>query len=609
MTTQATNPPGYVPFIPDNAPFSEDQRAWLNGFLAGIFSVAQSAPADPPPSLKIAVLYASQSGTAEGLARKITRELKAKGHVASLASLEGYTPAALAEERYAIFIASTYGEGEAPDAAQPFYQKLCVEQLPRYLDLSYSVLAIGDSHYEQFCKFGAELDNKLAALGAVRLYDRVDCDVDLDETFAHWKEGLYARLEPIVAARPSRNSPSSSLAAASLSEPKSAPAVSANQDTASAHTRENPFLAPIIDMRTLTQDVSSKQTMHLAFSIADSTLKYEAGDACGVIPENDRRLVSEVISALNFSPDAPVQLPNPKSGSASLADALTHHLQITRLTRKIIQAYATIGNCQPLFDLLAPDGEALLEKYAYDRGLIDLIHDYPGVLHNPADLVAMLPKLAPRLYSISSSPFAHAGEIHTTIAVVRYRSHDRERGGVCSTLLADRTATGERRPIYIQPNKKFRLPTAPDTPIVMIGPGTGIAPFRSFLHERRALAATGRYWLFFGERSATTDFLYREELESMLADGHLTRLDTAFSRDQECKIYVQDRMAEHGAELWKWIDGGASIYVCGDASRMAKDVDAALHRIAEKQGNMNHEGAQDYIHTMKDQHRYHRDVY
>lgn len=605
MTTQTANSPGLVPYIPDNAPFSEDQRAWLNGFLAGIFSMTQAAaPADPPPSLKIAVLYASQSGTAEGLARKVAKELKAKGHVASLTSLEGYTPAALAEERYAIFIASTYGEGEAPDVAQPFYQRLCVEHLPRYLDLSYSVLALGDSHYEHFCKFGVDLDHKLASLGAVRLYDRVDCDVDLDETFAHWKEGLYARLESVVATRPARNSPFSSVANL---EPRSARVASSDVPDAPAYTRENPFLAPLVDKRPLTRDVSSKQTMHLAFSIADSSLKYEAGDACGVIPENDSQLVAEIIAALNFSPETLVRLP--KAGAATLTDALTHHLQITRLNRKMIEAYATIGNCQLLFDLLVPDRQALLEKYTYDRGLIDLIHDYPGALHNPADLVAMLPRLAPRLYSISSSPFAHAGEVHTTIAVVRYRSHNRERGGVCSTLLADRTCAGDLRPIYIHPNKKFRLPVAKDTPIVMIGPGTGVAPFRGFLHERRALGATGKNWLFFGERSASSDFLYREELEAMVADGHLTRLDTAFSRDQERKIYVQDRMVEQGAQLWNWIQDGANLYVCGDASRMAKDVEAALHRIVEKQGGLGQEAAQEYIHAMKEDHRYHRDVY
>lgn len=603
MTTQATGFPTLVPYIPDNAPFNDDQRAWLNGFLAGIFSSAQPAVVtEAPLSLKVAVLYASQSGTAEGLARKVAKDLKSKGHIASLISLEGYTPAALAEERYAILIASTYGDGDAPDAVKPFYEKLCIERFPRYQDLSYAVLALGDSHYEHFCKFGTDLDNKLDSLGAVRLHDRVDCDVDLDDAFTNWKQGLYSRLESIVSTRPAKNTPSPST---KTTTPLIKP--TASETSTCAYTRENPFLAPVVDKHPLTREISSKLTMHMAFSIADSNLKYEAGDACGVVPQNDHQLVDDIITMLNFSPQAPVQLS--KSGTTTLIDTLTNHLQITRLTRKMIEAYATIGNCKPLFGLLIPEQQAHLEKYTYDRGLIDLLHDYPGVLHDPADLVAMLPKLAPRLYSISSSPYAHTGEIHTTVAVVRYRAHNRERGGVCSTLLADRTHTGERRAIYIQPNKKFRLPQQSDAPIIMIGPGTGIAPFRAFLHQRRALSATGKNWLFFGERSAATDFLYRDELESMLKDKHLTHLDLAFSRDQEHKVYVQDKMLEQAPRFWSWLQDGASIYVCGDAARMAKDVDATLHSIVAQQGNLDAEAAAEYVQTLKDDLRYHRDVY
>ena len=598
MTTQTTST--LVPYIPDNAPFDSDQRAWLNGFLAGIFSSAQPAIAtEAPLSLKIAVLYASQSGTSESLARKVAKDLKSKGHIASLISLEGYTPAALAEERYAIIIASTYGDGDAPDAVKPFYEKLCIEHFPRYQDLSYAVLALGDSHYEHFCKFGIDLDNKLDSLGAVRLHDRVDCDVDLDDAFANWKQGLYSRLESIVSTRPAKNTPPSAKIVA--------PTPKTIASETSTYTRENPFLAPLVDKRALTCEVSSKLTMHMAFSIAESNLKYDAGDACGIVAQNDHQLVDDIITMLNFSPQAPVQLA--KSGATTLLDALTNHLQITRLTRKMIEAYATIGNCKPLFGLLIPEQQVHLEKYTYDRGLIDLLHDYPGVLHNPADLIAMLPKLAPRLYSISSSPYAHTGEIHTTVAVVRYRSHNRERGGVCSTLLADRTNTGERRAIYIQPNKKFRLPQQSDAPIIMIGPGTGIAPFRAFLHQRRALSATGKNWLFFGERSAATDFLYRDELESMLKDKHLTHLDLAFSRDQEHKVYVQDKMLEQAPRFWSWLQDGASIYVCGDAARMAKDVDATLHAIVSQQGKLDAEAATEYVQTLKDDHRYHRDVY
>lgn len=589
-----------VPFIPDNAPFNSEQRSWLNGFLAGIYSVAPAvAPAaDPPPSLKIAVLYASQSGTAEALARKVAKDLKAKGHVASLHSLEGYTPAALIAERYAIFIASTYGEGEAPDGVRPFYEQLCLERFPCCENLSYAVLALGDSNYEHFCKFGLDLDNKLAALAGTRICDRINCDIDLDEAFAQWKSALYSSIDEMVAARPARTTPSSSIAVVS---PVSSTAVP------SAHTRDNPYLAPLVDKRPLTCDVSSKLTLHLAFNISGSKVTYEAGDACGVIPQNDPRLVEEILHTLNFRGSVSVQLP--KAGATTLDDALLNYLQITRLTRKMIEAYATIGQCQTLFSLLVPEQQAHLEKYSYDRGLIDLLHDYPGVLRDPADLVAMLPRLAPRLYSISSSPSAHAGEIHTTVAVVRYRSHNRERGGVCSTLLADRTSTGESLPVYIQPNKRFRLPSDSSTPIVMIGPGTGIAPFRSFLHERRALDHTGRNWLFFGERSAATDFLYREELESMHKDGHLTRLDLAFSRDQDHKIYVQDRMMEQSSELFRWLEDGASVYVCGDASRMAKDVDATLHTIVQKHRDCACEAAAEYVQQLKDEHRYHRDVY
>jgi sulfite reductase (NADPH) flavoprotein alpha-component len=589
-----------VPYIPDNAPFTPEQRSWLNGLLAGLFSVAPATPASAPAtaSLKIVVLYASQSGTAEGLARKVTKELKAKGHIASLISFEGYTPAALAAERYAVLIASTYGEGEAPEAVRPFYEQLCLEHFPRYGDLSYSVLALGDSNYEQFCRFGIDLDHKLAALGGVRLCDRIDCDLDLDEPFARWKNTLLMRLTEIVTARPADNAPDAAIS------PTPSPLASTNSP---AQTRANPYLAQIVDKRPLTHEVSSKLTLHMAFSIDDSALRYEAGDSCGIIPQNDMRLVEEILHTLNFSPQAPVQLPH--AGATTLIDALVNHLQITRLTRKMIEAYATIGQCHTLSRLLIPEQQSHLEKYTYDRGLIDLLHDYPGVLLDPADMVAMLPKLAPRLYSISSSPRAHAGQIHTTVAVVRYRSHNRDRGGVCSTLLAERMPTGETLPIYIQPNKKFRLPQQADAPIIMIGPGTGIAPFRSFLHERRVLGHTGRNWLFFGERCASTDFLYREELTAMQADGHLARLDLTFSRDQDRKIYVQDRMLEQAPTLYSWLEEGASIYVCGDASRMAKDVDATIHAIVEQQSGLPREAATEYVQRLKDQHRYHRDVY
>jgi sulfite reductase (NADPH) flavoprotein alpha-component len=275
----------------------------------------------------------------------------------------------------------------------------------------------------------------------------------------------------------------------------------------------------------------------------------------------------------------------------------------------MVSEYAALAQCSRLKALLAPDQQAELDRYLHGRDLADLLQQCSGVLQTPNDLVKMLPRLVPRLYSISSSPAAHPGQIHTTVSVVRYHTHDRDRGGVCSTLLADRIEPGDRLPIYIQPNKKFRLPPDPAAPVIMVGPGTGVAPFRAFLHERRVKGASGRNWLFFGDRSASTDFLYREELESMRAARHLTQLDTAFSRDQEHKIYVQDLMIQNARQLWSWLQEGGYLYVCGDAARMAKDVDRTLHKIVEEQGGRQQEAAESYVQTLKDDRRYQRDIY
>ena len=346
--------------------------------------------------------------------------------------------------------------------------------------------------------------------------------------------------------------------------------------------------------------------MHLALQLNES-LPYEAGDACGVIAQNDAALVDEIISLLPFDGTTPVDLP--KIGSTTVQYALTQLYQHTRASRKMVQAFASRTQHKNLLTLLQPEQGGHLDKYLYDRGLIDLLSEYRGAIESPSELFAILPRLTPRLYSISSSPAAHGHELHCTIAVVKYRSHNRERGGVASTMLSDRLEVGQTVPVYIQPNQKFRLPADGRTPIIMIGPGTGVAPFRSFLHERRALGHKGKNWLFFGERSVQTDFLYCNELQEMCDSGHLTRLDTAFSRDQATKIYVQDRMLEHGALFWSWLQEDARIYVCGDATYMAKDVDAALHTLIEKHGGMGPEAAQEYVTKLQDESRYHRDIY
>ncbi|MGH9562249.1 MAG: diflavin oxidoreductase, partial [Terracidiphilus sp.] len=593
-----------VPYIPENAPFTEDQRAWLNGLLAGMYSSASQTAVQTRPSRRLVVLYASQSGTAEGMARKLAKELKAQGHAPAVSTLVGYTPAALAAETCALILASTYGDGDAPDGVQPFYEQLCLEHFPRMEKLSYAVLALGDKHYEHFCKFGKDLDAKLAALGANRLAERIDCDVDVDEPFAQWKTAIVTRLN-----EDSPLSPRKAPAAQGSGAPQlGAPAADSGIAAAQAFTRDCPLLAPVIDKRSLTHVTSTKTTLHLAFSIEGTGLSYEVGDACGVMPRNDLDLVAEILQTLGFNGNE--RVPCEKRGATTtLHDALAHERQIARLNRKIVQGYATRGNCKLLLDILQPERQTALDAYIYDRGLIDLLVEYPGVIDDPNELIALLPKLAPRLYSISSSPAAHAGQIHATVAVVRFTAHNRDRGGVCSTLFADRTSLSDKLPIYIQPNKKFKLPANPDAPMIMIGPGTGIAPFRGFLHERRALGHKGKNWLFFGERSAATDYLYREEIETMHGDGHLARLDTAFSRDSDRRVYVQDRMMEQAPQFWNWLEGGASVYVCGDASRMAKDVHGALCRIVQEQGAMSVEAAEEYVGELKEAHRYHRDVY
>jgi sulfite reductase (NADPH) flavoprotein alpha-component len=593
-----------IPYVPDNAPFTTEQRAWLNGLLAGMFSSAPQTVAEAKPSRRIAVLYASQSGTAEGLARKLAKELKTMGHSPALSTLAGYTPAALAAESCALILASTYGDGDAPDGIQPFYEQLCLEHFPRMDKLSYAVFALGDRHYEHFCKFGNDLDSRLAFLGANQIADRVDCDVEVEEPFAQWKAAMVARLNE-DSLLPTRRATATTKES---NTPQSAESVGNSESSAAkAFSRDHPLLASLIDKRSLTHVSSTKSTIHVAFSIEGTGLRYEVGDACGVIPTNDPNLVAEILQKLHFNGNE--RVPSVKAGTTTLHDALVRERQITRLNRRIIQGYATRGNCTALLDLLQPEHQTALDAYAYDRGLIDLLTKYPGVIDDPNELLALLPKLTPRLYSISSSPAAHAGQIHTTVAVVRFTAHDRDRGGVCSTFFADRTSIADRLPIYIQPNKKFKLPTNPNAAMIMIGPGTGIAPFRGFLHERQALGHKGRNWLFFGERSEATDYLYREELESMHTDGHLTRLDTAFSRDNRHKIYVQDRMLEQAPEFWSWLQDGASVYVCGDASRMAKDVRGALRRIAQEQGAMSAQAAEEYLGTLNEKHQYHQDVY
>jgi sulfite reductase (NADPH) flavoprotein alpha-component len=551
-----------VPIIPDSAPFNIEQRAWLNGFLAGLLSRGESSantagrPAAEKPRLLIA--YGSQSGNAETLAKRLGKEASSRGFAARIAGLDSVQPDQILEDGNLLIITSTWGEGDMPDNAAPFWDKINQNGSSPKLDgVRFSVLALGDKNYgDTFCLAGRKLDERLAALGGVRVHPRVDCDVEFDEPAKQWTDGVWTALQ---------NGGGSGL----LVEPANgsgATIFAEVEEEPAGYTKKRPFHAPLIANVKLNGERSSKDTRHIAFSLAGSDLVYETGDALGVFVENCPEVVAGVIAAHRFDASTPVPLPD--GGDAPLSEALQKHYEVRALHGR-----------------------------------------FPESAVSAAEFVADLRKLQPRLYSIASSLKAHPEEVHLCIGTVRYEKDGMTHKGVASTYLADRLATGDTTGVYVHTAKHFRVPANADTPIIMVGPGTGIAPFRAFLEERQATGARGRNWLFFGDQKRSHDFLYEEQVLAWLKDGHLTRLDTAFSRDQEQKIYVQDRMVSAASEVWQWLDSGAHFYVCGDASRMAKDVDAALHAIIQQQGSKSVEDAAAYVSEMKTTKRYARDVY
>lgn len=574
-----------IPFIPENAPFTAEQRQWLNGWLAGLLSSAGSAPALPAasaaPKKPLLVLYGSQTGTAEGLAKKTAKTAEANGFAPKLVCMEKFESVELANEENVLVITSTYGDGEPPDNAQGFWSWLSSDAAPKLEHTRFAVLALGDTNYAQFCEFGKKCDARLEALGARRLHPRTDCDVDYDAPASEWTSGVFAALGTA-----SPNGHASAIEAPAATE---------------GYSKKNPFPARLLVNRKLTGEGSGKEVRH--FEIGDSGLAYEVGDALGVMPTNDPQLVSDLLTTLGFDGDEAVQT---EAGECALRLALAQTFDITKPGSDLLK---TIGERNPsgeLAPLLDPARREELKKFLWGREVIDLV---AGARFTPAEFVALLKKLQPRLYSISSSLKAHPGEVHLTVGAVRFESHGRARGGVCSTFLADRVGADTAVPVFVQPSHGFKLPTNLATPIVMVGPGTGIAPFRAFIEERIATGASGKNWLFFGDQRRATDFLYQETLEGWLAAGQLTRLELAFSRDQAEKIYVQHRMLEAAAELWSWLEAGAHFYVCGDASRMAKDVDAALHKVCETAGGLSADAAAEYVTKLKSEKRYQRDVY
>lgn len=572
--------------LPNDAPFTAEQRAWLNDFLSKALAQGNQTAAATGPLVPVTVIYGSQTGTAEGLAKKLLKTLKKGNFDPEIHDMAAYDRSRLAEEKNLLVITSTYGDGEPPDNATDFHSWLMSDVAPKLKGVSYSVLALGDSSYPDFCKCGIEFDTRLSALGATSLYPRIDVDVDPDAPYAEWSSGVIAKLAPSAASIPSD--------------------ATATVDPAEeGYSKKNPFPAAVVENYNL-NGPGDKQTHQIALSLEGSGLNYEVGDALGVYPRNLPQVVDEIIANLPFKAG---NVPAPDGGEIPLREALLRHYDIGTLNKSIIQKWQAKSGSPFLRSLVAADDKKAYDDFCWGRDLIDLVVDHPADFADAEEFVSILKKLQPRLYSIASSPRAHPGEVHLCVGIVRYQSHGRQRGGICSTFLADRLSGDVKPGVFVHSNNAFRLPTNGEVDVIMVGPGTGIAPFRAFLEDRKATTAKGRNWLFFGNPYSATDFLYQGEIDGYLADGTLSKFDVAWSRDQKEKLYVQHLMEQNGADLWTWLKGGAAFYVCGDASRMAKDVDLALHQIAEKHGGLSTEDAAAFLSQLKKEKRYQRDVY
>jgi len=580
--------PSHAPFSPEQsatlssllATFTPEQSSWLSGFFAG------RAPQPTAVAAPLTVLYGTESGNCEELADKLVKATKKKGLKASMKNLADLKPADLAGFEQMAVIISTWGDGEAPEAAEGFYNAF-LKEAPDLKGTRFSVCALGDTSYEKYCEIGKVFDSRLETLGSERMTVREDCDVDFDDSFAAWLDRVLEKVGEGAAVIPDF------AAVASISTVD--------------YSKKNPFPAEVLDTVLLNGEGSVKETIHLEFSLEGSGLEYEAGDALAVVPVNADDVVADLIKVTGFSEEEEVEI---KGGDKlPLGKALREKLDITALSRAITRKYLALAENAELQKLLSDESTSEFREWIWGREIIDLLQTFPVAGLTAQQFVSILRKLPPRLYSIASSPKAHPGEVHLTVAAVRYDGHGKARKGVASTFLADAAPTGSKVLVYVHRNMNFRLPQDDATPIIMVGPGTGIAPFRAFIEERAERGAKGDSWLFFGDQKYNFDFLYQLEWQDHLKEKNLTRLDVAFSRDQPGKVYVQDVMRRQASELYEWLKRGATFYVCGDKERMAKDVHETLIEIIAEQGQLSEEEAVAYVGQLKKDKRYQRDVY
>ena len=589
------------------AGLSPQQLVWLSGYFygqatgAGGVAPAPAAVAAPvaataPVVEKLTVLYGSHTGNGKKIAQQAADAAAAKGLKAEVQDMNDYAPRQLAQEQNLLVIVSTHGEGEPPISAEELHAFINGPRAPKLPKLRYAVLALGDKSYLHYCQTGKDFDTKLAELGGTRLLDRRDVDVAFKAPSAQWIEEVLGIMTAGAAEAEASAAPATAGTTAAV--------VTEVAEVATEFSAENPWPAKVLESIQLNGRGSDKETYHIELDLAGSGLHYAPGDSLAVVPANHLPLVEEVLLAARLSDTTPVQL---DGESLPLAAALATHRELTVLTRDVLERYAALTPHAGLQELLTDANR--LQPYLYGRDVADLLTEFPSEQLTAQALADVLRPLPSRAYSIASSLLAHPEEVHLTVGAVRYEAFGRQKHGVCSSFLADRLALGDTARVYVQQNEYFRLPADGERDIIMIGAGTGIAPFRAFVEERVELGATGRNWLLFGNPHFTTDFLYQAEWQQHLKRGSLSRLDVAFSRDQAAKIYVQDRLLENSRDVFGWLENGAQLYVCGDKTRLGSAVQTALTQVVQKEAGLSADDAAAYVKNLRKQRRYLEDVY
>ena len=576
------------------------QLAWLSGYawsqasgveqpVAGQHLAANLTALSVEP-FSITVLSGSQTGNAKLVADKVAAELTEAGIAVKRVALKDYKAKTIADEKYLLLVTSTQGEGEPPEEGVVLHKLLNGKKAPKLTELQFAVLGLGDSSYPNFCQAGKDFDQRFAELGATRLFERVDADLDYSATAEQWIRDIVA----IVKEKAAQASP----VVQSIATATTAPVAKESQ-----YNKSNPFPATLITNQKITGRQSDKDVRHLEFDLAGSDLHYQAGDALGVWFDNDPTLVDEILSLAQIDPTTEVTI---EGKTQTISTALLSHLELTQNTPAFVKGYAALAHNEQLNDLVA-DNQAL-QELVQRTPIVDVLHKFPAKL-TAEQLVSLLRPLTPRLYSISSSPAEVGEEVHLTVGVVRFEHEGRARSGAASSFLADRVEEDGAVRVFVEHNDNFRLPNDTTKPIIMVGSGTGVAPFRAFMQQRVADEASGKNWLIFGNPHFASDFLYQTEWQQFAKEGFLHKYDFAWSRDQEKKIYVQDKIRENSTALWQWLQEGAYFYVCGDAAKMAKDVEQALLEVIAKEGNLSPDEAEDYLNELREEKRYQRDVY